>query len=62
MMLHLVVFKSKIVCSCKIQTYFKRETKNEKKNLENNHVTKRGSPNHPDLAAFVRMILKMILV
>ena len=30
MMLHLVVFKSKIVCSCKIQTCFKKETENEK--------------------------------
>ena len=60
MMLHLVVFKSKIVCSCKIQTCFKKETENKKP--EKYRDTKCGSPNHPDLAAIMRMILKVILV
>ena len=60
MMLHLVVFKSKIVCSCKIQTCFKKRN-GKRKNMKN-HKTKCGSQNHPDLAAFVRIIVKVVLV
>ena len=61
MMLHLVVFKSKMCVAAKYRYAIKKRNEKQKK-TENNHETKRGSQYHPDFAAFVRIIVKMVLV
>ena len=55
-----VRFKVKLCVAAKYRHALKKKRKTKKP--EKYHDTKCGSPNHPDLAAIVRMILKMILV